>query len=138
MALALDARSELAIFQILQEDLQSIAFASQAEKLQLAEIMAASAPPKGKEISCELPLTDQDIALQLSTSENHLALDHAYAELLQNEDAMFAISMQEAQRLAAAEQKARIDCEFARKLQNTLDNNENSDINYINHVDANR
>ncbi|KAF7979604.1 hypothetical protein HWV62_26402 [Athelia sp. TMB] len=124
MALVLDLQSELAIFKFLEEDLRSISFANEAERLQLAEIMEASAPPKFKGIKQEQPLTDQEIALQLAASENHLALDRAYAELLQSEDASFAISMQEAQRLAAAEQKTRIDNEFAKRLQATLDADE--------------
>ena len=139
MTLVLDLQSELAIFKFLEEDLQAISFAHEAERLQLVEIMEASAPPKSKGITREQPLTDQEIALQLSASENHFALDRAYAELLQSEDASFAISMQEAQRLAAAEQKARIDNEFAKRLQATLDADEaGNQIVQNDRIDADR
>lgn len=121
MTLALDVQSELTIFQLLEEDLGNISDTHEAEKLQLTEIMAATAFPKSREMEYAPLVSDEEIALQLYTLENQLALDQVYAELLHSQDASFAISMQEAQRLAAAEQKVRIDGEFARKLQANLD-----------------
>ncbi|KZP22010.1 hypothetical protein FIBSPDRAFT_787821 [Athelia psychrophila] len=136
MALATDYQSELAVFKFLEDDLRSIALANEAQKLHLAEIAAATAPRTVTESKHEHEpqLSDEEIALQLFASESHLALDRAYAELLHSEDASFAISMQAAQRLAAADQKARIDNEFAKKLQATLDQDVNG--NHDHDVDA--
>jgi hypothetical protein len=98
-----DLQNELAIFQLLEDDLRVI-----SEEAQLNDISTAGTHPVSP---------NGDIALNLIATDAQIARDQAYAELLQSQEASLAVSRQYAQRLAAAEQKGRLDCEFARKLQ---------------------
>jgi len=128
----MDPNTELAIFQFLEDDLRALSLAEEAEKIQLNEILAATAAtrssvtqsdPIATSVQLEQP-SDGDIALNIFGAETQLARDQAYATLLQSQDASLAVSRQYAQKLAAAEQKIRLDGEFAKMLQELIDRGE--------------
>lgn len=122
----MDFHDNLAIFQLLEDDLRAISLAQEAERVQLADILTATMPvaesrsPLAASLPDE-PLSDIHVALSIFALDNQIARDQAYAELLRSQDASLAVNRQYAQRLAAAEQKTRIDGEFAKKLQDMLD-----------------
>ena len=97
--------------------------------MQLQEVLAASSPKGDLEPVddgvVDHPRSDHAVAFGLSEKEIEIARDQAYAQLLQSEDATqdaaVTLSRQYAQRLAAAETKIRLDSEFARGLQEILD-----------------
>jgi hypothetical protein len=131
MTPTIDPNNDLAIFQFLEDELRALSLAEEAERIQLREILiaTASAPPTQsghiRVVTTDQP-TDSDIALGIFAADTQIASDQVYAELLASQDTSLAVSRQHAQKLAAAEQKIRLDAEFARKLQDVIDQDENS------------
>jgi len=118
----MDLQSELAIFQLLEDDFRAVALAETTRKVQKDGILTAAVHSV-----IESP-SDDDISLSWTTADAQIAHDQAFAELLQSQEASLAVSRQYAQRLAAAEQKIRIDSEFARKLQDRDYNADGCDV----------
>ncbi|KZT28083.1 hypothetical protein NEOLEDRAFT_1161274 [Neolentinus lepideus HHB14362 ss-1] len=115
-----DVLSELLIAQLLEEDMQSLASAKAAEKLQLDTVIAQSAQAKQRipKVSKPVPKTDEDLALELLAADSRLTSDAAYAQMLQQTtDVNIVAGRHSAMQLAAAERKALLDAEFARRLQ---------------------
>jgi hypothetical protein len=129
MTPTIDPNNDLAIFQFLEDELRALSLAEEAERIQLREILIATAPPTQsghiRVVTTDQP-TDSDIALGIFAADTQIASDQVYAELLASQDTSLAVSRQHAQKLAAAEQKIRLDAEFARKLQDVIDQDENS------------
>lgn len=124
MATATDLSSELAVLQFLEDDLRA---AADAERIQLREILTATAPPtRSGHTAVSDQSFDTDLAFGISAVDAQIARDQAYAKLLESQDASLTVSRQYAQKIAAAEQKSRLDTEFARKLQDIIDRGEDS------------
>ncbi|KAL1746746.1 hypothetical protein HDZ31DRAFT_33531 [Schizophyllum fasciatum] len=133
-----DVSSELLIARLLQEDLDSLRSAREAERLQFDQAMAASKLAAGRipkdQYTRNAPSpSDSEVALELFLAEQTASADAAYAEVLHStQEASAAGDHQFAQKLAAAERKAAIDAEFARRLQ--AQDDEGDEINMA--VDA--
>jgi hypothetical protein len=127
MATTIDLQSELAIFQLLEDDLKALSLKEAAEKIQLDEVLTSTGPRTEPVYSVVDSLSDGKIALSLVVADAQIARDQAYAESLQSQEASLAVSRQYAQRLAAAEQKFRIDSEFAKRLQDREDTTDGCD-----------
>ncbi|PCH44865.1 hypothetical protein WOLCODRAFT_78291 [Wolfiporia cocos MD-104 SS10] len=119
-----DILSELLVAQLLEEDLRNLAFAQEAEQVQLEEALAVSSlaagcnPKLKQKAVTEEALRDVDIAFQTLAAEVRLSSDAAYAQSLQHlDDSNAAASRHQALRLAAAERKYMLDAEYARRLQ---------------------
>jgi hypothetical protein len=124
-----DVLDGLLVAEMLQHDLDDIISAQEAERLQLEEILAATAADKfqaGVDIPKHGALySDRELAMQFLVADARRASDSAYAEKLQvDQDATFMASLQEAQRVAAAEKKFMLDAAFAKRLQETIDSEE--------------
>jgi serine phosphatase RsbU (regulator of sigma subunit) len=115
MTTAMDLQTELAVFQLLEEDLQVIFFSEDAQKKALNA--AVSGAESISSVTKPVPDADIQVALRLIAVDAQIARDQAYAESLQSQEASLAVGRQYAQRLAAEEQKFRIDGEFAKRLQ---------------------
>lgn len=121
---------ELAVYELLLEDLRVASLTDGVEMMQLQESIAATTP-SGELVDghnkdgVDHHLSDLTLASGLSEKEIEIARDQAHAQILQSkissEDATVTLSRQYAQRLAAAETKIRLDSEFAMKLQAILD-----------------
>jgi uncharacterized protein (DUF1501 family) len=121
-----DVLDGLFVAEILQHDLDDIVSAQEAERLQIEEILVATAVDKlraGVDIpKYGAPHSDRELALQLLIADARRASDSAYAEKLQvDQDATLMASLQEAQRVAAAEKKFMLDAAFAKRLQEIMD-----------------
>lgn len=132
--MASSAPDELAVYELLLEDLRAASLTDDAEKMQLQEILAATNPGTecidGNKDSDDYHPSDLTVAFGLNEKEVEIARDQAYAQMLQDEhasqDATVTLSRQYAQRLAAAETKIRMDSEFAAKLQVMIDDDHNA------------
>lgn len=124
-----DMLSELLIAKMLEDDMRELENARAAEEFQLSETLRSSALAAGR-----FPKKIQPVAL--GRSDHDVALEVLAAEVLANKDAVIAQSWQHAedsnllasrqyaQKLVAAEKKSAIDAEFARRLQQAIDNGE--------------
>lgn len=121
MTTEIDLETELAILELLAEDIRAVSFTEAAERIQLNDLLIATTPETELVPNVVEAPSDDNFALSLFTMEAQVARDQAFSELLQSQDATVALSRQYAQRLAAAEQKLRMDSEFAAKLQVMFD-----------------
>jgi len=126
-----DVVDGLLVAEILQRDLDDIFNANEAEKMQIEEVLAASArtarviPNLTSVREYNETTLDHDIALQLVAADARRVSDSAYAESLQlDQDAAFVANQQEAQRVVASDKKLMLDAAFARRLQELLDSDE--------------
>jgi hypothetical protein len=126
MAATMDLQSELAILQLLEDDVRAVSLAEDARKINIELLTPSVSDTESVHSLIESPW-DGDITLGLTAADEQIARDQAFAELLQSQEASLAVSRQYAQKLAAAEQKLRIDSEFARKLQNRTDDAADAD-----------
>ncbi|KAI0371250.1 hypothetical protein BV20DRAFT_965420 [Pilatotrama ljubarskyi] len=124
-----DMLTELLIAQMLEQDMRNLEDTRTAEQLQLGEALrttalAAGRFPKRSQLTA-LGNSDQDVALELLSAEIMANKDAIIAQTLQHaEDSNIIASRQYAQKLAAAEKKCALDAEFARRLQQALDDGE--------------
>lgn len=136
-----DALSELLIAQLLEEDMRMLTDAREAERIQLTQVIADSSRASGripKKANLQSVQSDEDVALQLFVEEARLNRDAALAQALQQSADSSAIAGQQlAQKLAAAERKLMLDAEFARRLQERNDDDDNG-TNDIDTLDAER
>ncbi|KAF7349314.1 RBR-type E3 ubiquitin transferase [Mycena sanguinolenta] len=121
--------SEILIAQLLQEDLESLSSAKQAERLQLDQVFAASARlagriPKFSTPTASVAQDDGDFALAIYAEDARVSSDAALAQRVQ---ASTLADMHYAQRVAAAEKKLMLDSEFARRLQAVDDEGQDTD-----------
>ncbi|TRM63510.1 hypothetical protein BD626DRAFT_272723 [Schizophyllum amplum] len=120
---AADVSSELLIAQLLEQDLDALRSAREAERIHLDQAMAASHLAAGRipknTYKRNIPSpSDSEVALELYLAEQIANADAAYAENLRTaQQASIAVDFQFAQKLAAAERKAALDAEFAKRLQ---------------------
>ncbi|KAH7882296.1 hypothetical protein F5I97DRAFT_1817136 [Phlebopus sp. FC_14] len=131
-----DISSELLVAQLLEEDLQRLHNAQEAERIQLEAALSFSALKNGRVPNFRKKgkgnvqenvgvITDADIAMEIFLSEARSAGDRAFAESMQvAQDAELIAGTQHAQKVAAAEKKILLDAEFARRLQAANDNGE--------------
>ncbi|KIM87743.1 hypothetical protein PILCRDRAFT_259554 [Piloderma croceum F 1598] len=127
MAATMDLQSELVILQLLDDDLRAVSLAEDARKINVDIILTPSVSDTESVHSViELPW-DGDITLGLAAADEQIARDQAFVELLQSQETSLAVSRQYAQKLAATEQKLRIDSEFARRLQDRTDDAADAD-----------
>lgn len=120
-----DLSSEVLIAQLIEEDLQYLKDAEQAEKIQLESVLMVSAFRSGKmpkftrnKSSTPQDYDDARIATEMFLSGAQSISDHAVAETLQlSQEAAFIAGQQLAQKVAAEENKIALDSEFARRLQ---------------------
>ncbi|KAL1695837.1 hypothetical protein GGG16DRAFT_86208 [Schizophyllum commune] len=128
-----DAASELLIARLLEQDLENLRSAREAERLQLdlataATQLAAGRIPKNTYTRNAPSPSDSEIALELYLAEQTASADAAYAESLHaTQEAAAAGDFQYAQKVAAAERKAALDAAFARRLQ--ADDSEDINMN---------
>lgn len=135
-----DMLSELLIAKLLEEDVRLLENARAAEELQLNETIASSAladgrfPKKGGYKSGgvrgapSIQRPDEDIVIEVLAAEINATKDALIAQSLQHaSDSNMASSRQYAQKLAAAEKKNLLDAEFARRLQQAIDDGEDDD-----------
>lgn len=127
-----DLVNELLIAKLLEDDMRELESLRAAEELQLNETLATSAlaagrfPKKAK--SGVLGHTDYDVVLDVLQAEINANKDALMAQALQHaDDSNMAASRQYAQRLAAAEKKCLLDTEFAKRLQQAIDDGEDND-----------
>ncbi|KAI0360484.1 hypothetical protein OH77DRAFT_1501240 [Trametes cingulata] len=121
-----DMLTELLIAQMLEEDMRHLEDMRAAEQLQLGEALRTSALAAGRfpkrSHPTKLGHSDQDVALEILSAEVIANKDAVIAQALQHqEDSNLVASRQYAQKLAAAEKKCALDAEFARRLQQALD-----------------
>lgn len=125
-----DTLTELMIAKMLEDDMRQLQNARAAEAIQLGEALRASALAAGGRIPTQIqpvPLwrSDQDVALQAFICEVVANKDAVLAQALQHaEEKNIVASLQYAQKLAAAEKKSALDAEFAKCLQQAIDNGE--------------
>ncbi|KAI0659334.1 hypothetical protein C8Q70DRAFT_987272 [Cubamyces menziesii] len=124
-----DVLTELLIARMLEDDMKELENAKAAEQLQLSEALRTSALAAGRFPKKVLPVplgqNDQDIALEILSAEIAANKDAIFAQALQHaEDRDLVASQQYAQRLAAAEKKNALDAEFARRLQQSIEDGE--------------
>ncbi|KAI0674525.1 hypothetical protein C8Q78DRAFT_1015358 [Trametes maxima] len=124
-----DMLTELLIAKMLEDDMRALENARAAEELQLSEAMQSSAlaagrfPRRVQPVS--LGVSDEDVAFDILSSEILANKDAAIAQAMQHaEDSNVIASKQYAQKLAAAEKKCALDAEFARRLQEAMNNGE--------------
>ncbi|KAI0777234.1 hypothetical protein BD413DRAFT_601706 [Trametes elegans] len=124
-----DMLNELLIARMLEDDMHELANARAAEALQLSEALRTSAlagcrfPKNVKAV--DLGPSDQDVAFEILAAEIVANKDAALAQAMQHEDDRNVVaSRQYAQKLAAAEKKCALDAEFAKRLQQAIDNGE--------------
>ena len=128
---SVDTLSELLIAQLLEDDMRMLTDAREAERLQLTDIPGKAAPQNVE--------SDEDIAFKLFMEEARLNGDAALAQALQQSTDSSAIAGQQlAQKLAAAEKKFVLDAEFARRLQERTDHDDDDDANNLDTLDAER
>lgn len=123
-----DAATKILIAQLLESDFHLAIQASQAESLQVSQILTDSNKHglsrrqrrrmQSPVISdAPVPLPDDALALQLLSAEARTSSDAAFAQgLQQSEDASLIASRQYALKVAAEEKKFALDAEFAKKL----------------------
>lgn len=135
-----DALSELLIAQLLEEDLRLLAQASIAERFQVTQALSDTTPPlgtarknQGRTVKRSSSPTkdhvdqvqaDSDVAIQLTAAEARLGGDVALAQEFKRLQDATLLDQQAAQKWAAAEVKLMLDAEFARKLQEMEDDEE--------------
>lgn len=120
-----DLSSEVLIARPIEEDLQYLKDAEQAEKIQLESVLMVSAFRSGKipkftrnKSTTPQGYDDARIATEMFLSGAQSISDHAVAETLQlSQEAAFIAGQQLAQKVAAEENKIALDSEFARRLQ---------------------
>ena len=129
-----DMLNELLIARLLEEDMVAMENMRAAEEVQLNEALATSAlaagrfPRKGKRGAAQAGNRDADAVLDVFKAEVKANRDALMAQALQHaEESKMAASRQYAQKLAAAERKAMLDAEFAKRLQEAFDNGEELD-----------
>ncbi|KAI0747012.1 hypothetical protein C8Q80DRAFT_812908 [Daedaleopsis nitida] len=132
-----DMLNELLIAKLLEDDMRESENTRTAEELQLKEALASSAlaagrfPRKvngGRQSGGFIVRDDQDVVFDILAAEINANKDAIMAQTLQHaEDSNMTASRQYAQRLAAAEKKCLLDAEFARRLQQSIDNGEDED-----------
>ena len=128
--------NELLIAKLLEEDMQMLENTLMAEELQVHETldssaMAAGLFPKKRMRTGAALKDDQDhnVVLGVLAAEVRANKDALLAQSLQHsEDSNMAISRQYALKLAASEKKSLLDAEFARRLQQALDDGEDVDM----------
>ncbi|KAI0765331.1 hypothetical protein C8Q74DRAFT_1287700 [Fomes fomentarius] len=109
-----------------------------AEEFQLNEALVNSALAAGRfpkkvavaqrKTSGTVGRTDEDVVLDVLAAEISANKNAAVAQALQHaDDSNMAASRQYAQKLAAAEKKYALDAEFARQLQEAIDNGDDDD-----------
>ncbi|KAH9849628.1 hypothetical protein C2E23DRAFT_355417 [Lenzites betulinus] len=124
-----DTLTELMIAKMLEDDMRQLQNARAAEAIQLGEALRASALAAGRIPTQIQPVplwrSDQDVALQAFICEVVANKDAVLAQALQHaEEKNIVASLQYAQKLAAAEKKSALDAEFAKRLQQAIDNGE--------------
>ncbi|KAF8067842.1 hypothetical protein FPV67DRAFT_1626064 [Lyophyllum atratum] len=142
-AVAQDILSEQLIAQLLDNDLLLLDSFKQAEKLQLDQVVAASARTQGripkysKLDSASMVIdADVDLAFQLYLSDARVSNDASYAQAVQSQTyTVNTADHQYAQKLAANERhdsirKVNLDAEFARRLQ-VMDDAGQADIDDV-------
>ncbi|KAG8934216.1 hypothetical protein FRC02_010386 [Tulasnella sp. 418] len=128
--------SERVIATLLREDLGYFEDESAAESLQLLQALADSLVLAGnttfnvEDLKREVvatrppsPEKDQAMALRLYAGDLTANEDEILARTLQADDRNIAASQQLAQKLAAEERKMQLDIEYARRLQQMIDEN---------------
>ena len=136
-----DLLNELLIAKLLEDDLRQLESARAAEEFQLGEALASSAlaaagrfPKKatrGKLPDAARATSEQDVVLDVLSAEIIANKDAAVAQALQHsEDSNIAASRQYAQKLVAAEKKCALDAEFARRLQEAIDQGQDDDEDF--------
>ena len=125
-----DLLSELLIAKLLEEDMQLLESTRAAEELQFNEAVNSSALAAGrfpKKLKSGATM-HKDPVLDVFASELVAAKDALLAQSMQQaEDSNMVVSRQYAQKLAAAEKKSMLDAEFARRLQQAVDDGEDID-----------
>lgn len=133
-----DVLSELLIAQLLEEDLRSLSYQDEAERLQLEEMMRDSQPPASKASARnDPPMEDAQCALEMQMMDARASVDALFAQSLQLSDASAMAGRQYAQKVAAMEKNIALDAEFAKRLQEA-DNSGNTDVDAMNMKDAER
>jgi len=121
----IDVITELLIAQLLEDDLRNIASTKDAEQVQLEEVLSASSSPANPVCKPQIgPPSEFNIAQELFVASFRLASDAALAESLRTQDTSIVANQQHAQKVAAGEKKILLDAEFARRLQDIFDNDE--------------
>ncbi|KAI0827131.1 hypothetical protein BC628DRAFT_1409914 [Trametes gibbosa] len=125
-----DILSELLIAQMLEDDMRQLENARTAEEIQLSDALRSSALAAGQNprtYQVGSPYrSDQDVAVESFICEVIANKDAVFAQALQHtEEKNIIASFQYAQKLAAAEKKSALDAEFAKRLQEAIDNGEN-------------
>ena len=125
-----DLLSELLIAKLLEEDMQLLESTRAAEELQFNEAVNSSALAAGrfpKKLKSGATM-HKDPVLDVFASELVAAKDALLAQSMQQaENSNMVVSRQYAQKLAAAEKKSMLDAEFARRLQQAVDDGEDID-----------
>lgn len=122
-----DMLSELLIAKLLEDDMHALQNARIAEDLQFHEALSVSSLADGHPIPEDVKVKDQcamgdDMVLDVLAAEIHANKDALFAQaLLHAEGSSIAASRQYAQQLAAAEKKCALDNEFAKRLQQAID-----------------
>ncbi len=133
-----DLLNELLIAKLLEDDMRALEDSRAAEEFQLNEALANSALAAGRfpnkvavaqrKTSGTVGRTDEDVVLDVLAAEISANKSAAVAQALQHaDDSNMAASRQYAQKLAAAEKKYALDAEFARQLQEAIDNGDDDD-----------
>lgn len=103
----------------------------EAEKLQLSQAMqdsSGSTTDRSFQKSARPATPDGEVALRLMMEDARLSGDALFAQASQHsEDSNATMSLQYAQKLAAEEKKLAIDAEFARRLQEADEDDDNPD-----------
>ncbi|THH30196.1 hypothetical protein EUX98_g3975 [Antrodiella citrinella] len=129
-----DVLSELLIAQLLEEDMRILSNQQEAETLQITQAIADSVRGKSR-----IPMRaarettpDVDVALRIMAEEARLSGDAALAQSLQHStDAEATANRQCAMRLAASDKKDLLDAEFARRLQEVDEEEEDMDAPHM-------
>lgn len=127
-----DMLNELLIAKLLEDDMHALENARAAETLQLQEALSTSALAAGrfpkKNVKNRGSSDHEDVVLDVLAAEIYANRDALLAQALQHaEDSAMAASRQYAQRLAAAEKKCVLDAEFAKRLQQVIDDGDDND-----------
>ena len=123
----IDVITELLIAQLLEDDLRNIASTKDVEQVQLEEVLSASSSPANPVCKPQIAppsLAEFNIAQELFVASFRLASDAALAESLRTQDTSIVANQQHAQKVAAGEKKILLDAEFAKRLQDIFDNDE--------------
>ena len=131
-----DLLSEMLIAELLEEDMVILGSARAAEDMQMKEALNSSStlatgrfPKKQKSATTLSKGSDHsDTVLTTLAAEISAAKDALLAQSMQHaEDSNMAASRQYAQKLAASEKKSMLDAEFAKRLQQAIDDGEDID-----------